>query len=162
MQANTTALHVGELKAEILRIVSMDQPAATVDISTRLPESRFESVRYAIALLHKEGKLKNVGRHNAYRWALPDYVTEIEPIAPRHHSAREDEEKPPKKQPKKVPPTDNLAPGTMIDKMSGVYVPTRTQPMRPGAMDHEACMSRRADGLKPYTGEFLTLGVKAK
>ena len=55
-----------------------------------------------------------------------------------------------------------VAPGTMIDKMSGVYVPTRTQPMRPGAMDHEACMSRRADGLKPYTGEFLTLGVKAK
>lgn len=55
-----------------------------------------------------------------------------------------------------------VAPGTMIDKMAGVYVPTRTQPMRPGAMDHEACMSRHADGHKPYTGEFLTLGVKAK
>ncbi len=55
-----------------------------------------------------------------------------------------------------------VVPGTMINKMSGVYVPTRTQPMRPGAMDHEACMSRRADGHKPYTGEFLTLGVKAK
>ena len=63
---------------------------------------------------------------------------------------------------KSPPPTDNLAPGMMIDKMSGVYVPTRTQPMRPGATDHEACMSRRADGHKPYTGEFLTLGVKAK
>ena len=64
---------------------------------------------------------------------------------------------------KSPPPTDNLAPGTMIDKMSGVYVPTRTQPMRPGAMDHESCMSRRADGgLVPYSGEFLTLGVKAK
>ena len=55
-----------------------------------------------------------------------------------------------------------VVPGTMIDKMSGVYVPTRTQPMRPGATDHESCMSRRADGHKPYTGEFLTLGVKAK
>lgn len=55
-----------------------------------------------------------------------------------------------------------VAPGTMIDKMAGVYVPTRTQPMRPGATDHESCMSRRADGRKPYTGEFLTLGVKAK
>lgn len=162
MQANTTARHVGELRAEILRIVSMDQPIATVYISARLPESRFESVRYAIALLHKEGKLKNVGRHNAYRWALPDYVTEVKPIPPRHHSAHEDEEKPPKKQLKKVPPTDNLAPGTMINKMAGVYVPTRTQPMRPGATDHESCMSRRADGHKPYTGEFLTLGVKAK
>ena len=50
----------------------------------------------------------------------------------------------------------------MIDKMAGVYVPTRTQPMRPGAMDHEACKSLRTDGLKPYTGQFLTLGVKAK
>ena len=55
-----------------------------------------------------------------------------------------------------------VAPGTMIDKMSGIYMPTRTQPMRPGATDHESCMSRRADGHKPYTGEFLTLGVKAK
>ena len=55
-----------------------------------------------------------------------------------------------------------VAPGTIFDKMAGVYVPTRTQPMRPGAMDHEACMSRRTDGFKPYTGEFLTLGVKAK
>ena len=63
---------------------------------------------------------------------------------------------------KSPPPTDNLAPGAMIDKMSGVYVPTRTQPMRPGAMDHEDCKSLRADGLKPYTGQFLTLGVKAK
>lgn len=63
---------------------------------------------------------------------------------------------------KKAPPTDNLAPGRMINKMSGVYVPTRTQPMRPGAMDHEACKSLRTDGLKPYTGQFLTLGVKAK
>lgn len=55
-----------------------------------------------------------------------------------------------------------IAPGTMINKMAGVYVPTRTQPMRPGAMDHEACKSLRTDGLKPYTGQFLTLGVKAK
>ena len=55
-----------------------------------------------------------------------------------------------------------VAPGVMINKMAGIYVPTRTQPMRPGAMDHESCMSRRADGHKPYTGEFLTLGVKAK
>lgn len=55
-----------------------------------------------------------------------------------------------------------ITPGTMINKMSGIYVPTRTQPMRPGAMDHEACKSLRTDGLKPYTGQFLTLGVKAK
>lgn len=55
-----------------------------------------------------------------------------------------------------------ITPGRMIDKMSGVYVPTRTQPMRPGAMDHEACMSRRADGLAPYSGQYIATGVKSK
>ena len=64
---------------------------------------------------------------------------------------------------KSPPPTDNLAPGMMIDKMSGVYVPTRTQPMRPGAMDHEACKSRRADGgLVPYSGQYIATGVTEK
>ena len=64
---------------------------------------------------------------------------------------------------KKSPtPTDNLAPGTMIDKMSGVYVPTRTQPMRPGALDHEACMSRRGDGSVPYSGQYIATGVTEK
>ena len=55
-----------------------------------------------------------------------------------------------------------VTPGQLVNRMSGVYVPTRTQPMRPGSTDHESCMSRRADGHKPYTGEFLPLGVKAK
>ena len=64
---------------------------------------------------------------------------------------------------KKSPtPTDNLAPGTMINKMAGVYVPTRTQPMRPGAMDHEACMSRRTDVLVPYSGQYIATGVTEK
>ena len=55
-----------------------------------------------------------------------------------------------------------IAPGTMINKMSGVYVPTRTQPMRPGAMDHEACKSRRADCLVPYSGQYIATGVTEK
>ena len=63
---------------------------------------------------------------------------------------------------KAPPPTDNLAPGAMISKMSGVYVPTRTQPMRAGAMDHEACMSRRVDGLVPYSGQYIATGVTEK
>ena len=63
---------------------------------------------------------------------------------------------------KAPPPTDNLAPGTMINKMEGVYVPTRTQPMRAGAMDHEACMSRRADSLVPYSGQYIATGVTEK
>ena len=64
---------------------------------------------------------------------------------------------------KKSPtPTDNLAPGTMINKMSGVYVPTSTQPMRAGAMDHEACKSRRAGGLVPYSSQYIAKGVTEK
>lgn len=55
-----------------------------------------------------------------------------------------------------------VAQGTMINKMAGVYVPTRTQPMRPGATDHESCMSRRADGLVRHTGQYIAIGVKAK
>lgn len=63
---------------------------------------------------------------------------------------------------KAPPPTDNLAPGTMINKMSGVYVPTRNQPMRPGALDHEACKSLRTDGLVPYSGQYIATGVTEK
>ena len=63
---------------------------------------------------------------------------------------------------KTPPPTDNLAPGAMINKMSGVYVPTRTQPMRAGAMDHESCKSRRADSLVPYSGQYIATGVTEK
>lgn len=55
-----------------------------------------------------------------------------------------------------------VTPGQLVSKMSGVYVPTRTQPMRPGAMDHEACMSRRADSLVPYSGQYIATGVKSK
>ena len=63
---------------------------------------------------------------------------------------------------KAPPPTDNLAPGIMINKMAGVYVPTRTQPMRAGAMDHESCKSRRADSLVPYSGQYIATGVTEK
>ena len=162
MQANTTAPHVGELKAEIMRMIQKHQPVATIDISTRLPTSRFESVRYAVDLLRKEGKIKNVGRHNAARWALHSYVMQTEPVTVRRRYVKTQDDEQQKKPVKKEPATDNLAPGTMINKMAGVYVPTRLQPMRPGSMDHEACMSRRADGLVPYTGQVLTLGVKEK
>ena len=162
MQANTTVSHIVAIKAEVLRLLKRHQPMTTSELVAQNADCRFESVRYSIDLLRKDGKLKNVGRHNAALWALSDYVMPTEPVTKRHHSSRAEPRALPKKLLKKKPPTDNLAPGVMIDKMAGVYVPTSTQPMRPGAMDHEACMSRRADGHKPNTGEFLTLGVKAK
>lgn len=56
----------------------------------------------------------------------------------------------------------HVTPGQLVSKMSGIYVPTRTQPMRPGATDHEFCMSRRAAGLVRHTGQYIAIGVKAK
>lgn len=162
MQANTTVSHIVAIKAEILHLLERRQPMTTAELVAHNTECRTESVRYSIDLLRKDKKVKNIGRHNAALWALQDYTAEEEPVTKRYHSGRAEPNALPKKLIKKTPATDNLAPGTMISKMAGVYVPTRTQPMRPGAMDHEACMSLRTDGLKPYTGEFLTLGVKAK
>ena len=162
MQANTTVSHIVAIKAEVLRLLARHQPMTTAELVAHNTDCRTESVRYSIDLLRKDNKVKNVGRHNAALWALSDYVMPTEPVTKRHHSSRAEPRALPKKLIKKNPPTDNLAPGIMINKMAGVYVPTRTQPMRPGAMDHEACKSLRADGLKPYTGQFLTLGVKAK
>jgi len=162
MQANTTVSHIVAIKAEVLRLLKRHQPMTTAELVAQNAECRFESVRYSIDLLRKDNKVKNVGRHNSALWALSDYVMLTEPVTKRHHSSRSEPCALPKKLIKKKPQTDNLAPGIMINKMAGVYVPTRTQPMRPGAMDHEACKSLRTDGLKPYTGQFLTLGVKAK
>lgn len=111
-------------------------------------------VENAIKTLRKSNKVQNISdqAHVAI------YTADMTAVSPYRPSKERDPMtcKPLKKG------SGPVTPGLLINRMSGVYVPTRTQPMRPGAMDHEACMSRRADGHKPYTGEFLTLGVKAK
>ena len=162
MQANTTVSHIVAIKAKILLLLERRQPMTTDELVAHNTEFRTESVRYSIDLLRKDKKVKNVGRHNAALWALQDYTPEAEPVTKRYHSGRAKPKALPKKLIKKKPATDNLAPGTMINKMAGVYVPTRTQPMRPGATDHESCMSRRADGLVRHTGQYIAIGVKAK
>lgn len=58
-------------------------------------------------------------------------------------------------------PADNPTPGRLIGKMDGVYVPPKSV-MRSGALDHQACASLHAGVSRPYTGQPLTLGVRAK
>ena len=67
----------------------------------------------------------------------------------------------PKPAAKPAPPTDNLAPGRLIGRMEGDYIPPKSS-MRQDALDHQACMSLHAGVSRPYTGQPLTLGVKAK
>jgi hypothetical protein len=75
--------------------------------------------------------------------------------------AKEKRAKPAPKPAKPAPPADNPTPGRLIGKMDGVYVPPKSV-MRSGALDHQACASLHAGVSRPYTGQPLTLGVRAK
>ena len=114
-----------------------------------------QQVDNAIKTLVRRGAIQNISATPRPAIYTADMTVKTSPRAKQVRKLKSDDPVPEKY-------VGIIAPGTMINKMAGVYVPTRTQPMRPGATDHEACMSRRADGHKPYTGEFLTLGVKAK
>lgn len=114
-----------------------------------------QQVDNAIKTLIRRGAIQNVSTTPRQAIYTADMTIKLPPRVKQERQPKAESQTPEKY-------VGIVAPGTMIDKMAGVYVPTRTQPMRPGAMDHESCMSRRADGHKPYTGEFLTLGVKAK
>ena len=114
-----------------------------------------QQVDNAIKTLVRRGAIQNISATPRSAIYTADMTVKTSPRAKQVRKLKSDDPAPEKY-------VGIIASGLMINKMSGVYVPTRTQPMRPGAMDHEACMSRRADGHKPYTGEFLTLGVKAK
>lgn len=128
--------------------------ATMQQIRDELRDMTRNEVENAIKALRKSKKIQNISgqAHVAI------YTADMTAVSPYRPSKERDPMtgKPLKKC------SGPVTPGQLVSKMSGVYVPTRTQPMRPGATDHESCMSRRADGHKPYTGEFLTLGVKAK
>lgn len=109
----------------------------------------------AIKTLVRRGAIQNISTTTRPAIYTADMTVKTSPRAKQVRKPKSDSQTPDKY-------VGIIAPGTMINKMAGVYVSTRTQPMRPGAMDHEACKSLRTDGLKPYTGQFLTLGVKAK
>lgn len=128
--------------------------ATMQQIRDELRSMTYNEVENAIKTLRRSKRVQNISdqAHVAI------YTADMTAVAPYRPSK---EREPMTGKPLKKG-SGPVTPGQLVSKMSGVYVPTRTQPMRPGATDHEACMSRRADGHKPYTGEFLTLGVKAK
>lgn len=160
MQEKSKNRQAAGMMAAVLRSIAKDQPIGSAEIISKNPDQKIDTIRYCIKALRDGGKIKNVGNIKVASWVLASYKTdEIAITKPRQIYAK------PRvvtKKQVKAPENDNLAPGVLISKMDGVYVPTRAQPMRPGASDHEACPSLRADGRKPFTGQVLTLGVKAK
>ena len=142
-----------EFATKVLEVIKRLGRATSAQLREAISGIKPHQVENGVKTLIRRKQIKNVSG-NAHK---ATYTADMSIIAPpRVKKARKQKQEEPEKY------SGIITPGQMINKMAGVYVPTRTQPMRPGAMDHEACMSRRADGHKPYTGEFLTLGVKAK
>ena len=138
----------------VFAVIQKMGKATMQQIRDELRSMTYNEVENAIKTLRRSKRVQNIGdqAHVAI------YTADMNAVAPYRPSK---EREPMTGKPLKKG-SGPVTPGQLVNKMSGVYVPTRTQPMRAGATDHEACMSRRADGHKPYTGEFLTLGVKAK
>ena len=128
--------------------------ATMQQIRDELRSMTYNEVENAIKTLRKSKKVQNISdqAHVAI------YTADMAAVAPYRPSK---EREPMKGKPLKKG-SGPVTPGHLVSKMSGVYVPTRTQPMRPGSMDHESCMSRRPDGLVRHTGQYIAMGVKAK
>ena len=142
-----------EFATKVLDAIKRLGQATSAQLQDEISGIKPHQVENGVKTLIRRKQIQNISG-NAHK---ATYTADMSIIAPpRVKKAR----KPKMEEPEKY--SGIITPSRMIDKMAGFYVPTRTQPMRPGAMDHEACKSLRADGLKPYTGQFLTLGVKAK
>ena len=138
----------------VLAVIHKLGKATMQQIRNELRDMAYNEVENSIKTLRKSKKVQNVSdqAHVAI------YTADMTAVAPYRPSKERDPTtgKPLKKC------SGPVTPGQLVSKMSGVYVPTRTQPMRPGATDHESCMSRRADGLVCHTGQYIAMGVKAK
>lgn len=144
-----------EFSTPILSIIKRLGKATREQLLDNISGIKKQQIDNAIKTLIRRGAIQNISATPRPAIYTANMTIKAPPRVKRVRKPKADNQAPEKY-------VGIITPGTMINKMAGVYVPTRTQPMRPGAMDHEACMSRRADGHKPYTGEFLTLGVKAK
>lgn len=139
-----------DIETRMLAVIQQHQPCTIQDIREHMPECSREAVETIKKRLAASARIANIGTVSSGLWAIarPGLQTAKAKVKP----------KPPKKP---LPPSDNLAPGRLIGKMAGVYVPPKSS-MRPGALDHQAHMSLHAGVSKPYTGQPLTLGVRAK
>lgn len=139
-----------DIESRMLAVIQQYEPCSIQDIREHMPECSREAVETIKKRLAASARIANIGTVSSGRWAIARPGIQTAKAKPKP--------KPSKKPP---PPTDNLAPGRLISKMAGVYVPPKPS-MRPGALDHQAHMSLHAGVSKPYTGQPLTLGVRAK
>lgn len=139
---------------EVLAAIQKMGKSTMQQIRDELRGMTYNEVENAIKTLRKSKKVQNVSD----KAHVAIYTADMTAVSPYRPSKERDPitGKPLKKC------SGPVTPGQLVSKMSGVYVPIRTQPMRPGAMDHESCMSRRADGLVRHTGQYIAMGVKAK
>jgi hypothetical protein len=139
---------------EVLAVIRKNGKATMQQIRDELRGLTCSEVENAIKTLRKSKKVQNISdqAHVAI------YTADMTAVSPYRPSKERDPMtgKPLRKC------SGPVTPGQLVSKMSGIYVPTRTQPMRPGALDHEACMSRRADSLVPYSGQYIATGVTEK
>lgn len=139
-----------DIETRMLAVIQQHQPCTIQDIREHMPECSREAVETIKKRLAASARIANIGTVSSGLWAI---------ARPGLQTAKAKPKPKPSKRP--PPPTDNLAPGRLISKMEGDYAPPRSF-VRPGALDHQAHMSLHAGVSKPYTGQPLTLGVRAK
>ncbi len=122
-------------RSRIIAVIKNEPGILTRNIMARLPDLTKPEVENALNALRQRR----------------DLVCQREPGLPGHwyilndpySKTKETFTPPPKKQINSK--GDNIAPGTLINKMAGTYTPSRASPMRPGADDHLQHPSRRND-----------------
>lgn len=134
---------------EVLAVIQKNGKATMQQISDELRSMTHNEVENAIKTLRKSKKVQNIS-DQAHVAIYTSDMTAVSPYRPSK------EREPMTGKPLKKG-SGPVTPGQLVSKMAGVYVPTRTQPMRQGATDHESCMSRRADGLVRHTGQYIAI-----
>ena len=139
-----------DIETRMLAVIQQHQPCTMQDIRNHMVEYVRDAVDLCRKRLAESKKIANVGTVSSGLWVIarPGLQTAKAKVKP----------KPPKKAP---PPSDNLAPGRLIGKMGGNYEPPKSF-IRSDGLDFKDCMSVHAGVSRPYTGQPLTLGVRAK
>lgn len=134
-----------DIDARMLAVIQRHQPCTMQDIRHHMTEYVREAVDLCRKRLAESKKIANVGTVSSGLWAIarPGLQTAKAKAKP----------KPPKKV---APPSDNLAPGRLIEKMIGNWVPPKPV-MRPGANDHEKHPSLRSGVRYPFIGQTLSM-----
>lgn len=139
-----------DIESRMLAVIQQHQPCTIQDIREHMPECSREAVETIKKRLAASARIANIGTVSSGLWAI---------ARPGLQTAKAKPKPKPSKRP--PPPTDNLAPGRLIGKMGGNYEPPKSF-IRSDGLDFKDCMSVHAGVSRPYTGQPLTLGVRAK